>query len=82
MTSLSSKHLTTCTMASVIRIFVKNLFPRPAPSLAPYILSYHLKFIIYDNKILTLTIPAISTNSIVAGTTFSDLFISPSFSSL
>ena len=31
----SSKQRTTCTMASVRRMFSKNLLPRPAPWLAP-----------------------------------------------
>ena len=32
----SSKHLTTCTMASVRRMFSRNLLPRPSPWLAPF----------------------------------------------
>mmetsp|Transcript_27306 Transcript_27306/g.37624 ORF Transcript_27306/g.37624 Transcript_27306/m.37624 type:complete len:101 (+) Transcript_27306:906-1208(+) len=43
-------------------MFVRNLFPNPAPSEAP------------------LTMPAMSTNSITAGTTLTDLFITPSLS--
>ena len=35
MTSSSSKHRTTCTMASHSRMFARNLFPSPAPSAAP-----------------------------------------------
>ena len=34
--SSSTKQRTTCTIASVIRIFIKNLLPRPAPSEAPF----------------------------------------------
>lgn len=34
-TLLSSKHLTTSTIASVSRICDKNLFPSPSPLLAP-----------------------------------------------
>src|SRR5574344_1547024 len=32
----SSKHLNTCSIASVSRIFARNLFPRPSPLLAPF----------------------------------------------
>ena len=35
-TSLSSKHLTTWTIASTSLIFDKNLFPKPSPLLAPF----------------------------------------------
>jgi hypothetical protein len=36
MTSSSSKQRTTCTTASHSRMFARNLFPRPAPSAAPF----------------------------------------------
>ena len=35
MTLISEKHLTRCTIAETLRMFARNLLPRPAPSLAP-----------------------------------------------
>ncbi|CCY38328.1 putative uncharacterized protein [Tannerella sp. CAG:118] len=32
----SSKHLSTCNIASVSRILARNLFPNPSPLLAPF----------------------------------------------
>ena len=32
----SSKHLNTCMMASVVRMFPRNLLPNPSPLLAPF----------------------------------------------
>ena len=58
----SSKQRTTCTMASVSRIFARNLLPSPSPLEAP------------------ATSPAISTNSMAVGITFSGLTISASLS--
>ena len=34
--SASSKQRTTCTMASTSRMWLKNLFPKPSPALAPF----------------------------------------------
>ena len=35
-TFVSSKHLTTCTIASTSRILARNWFPRPSPLEAPF----------------------------------------------
>lgn len=80
----SSKHRTTCTMASVWRMLARNLFPSPAPSDAPFTMP----------AMSTNSICEVSCKSIVmclmenwrkltmAGTTLTDLLMTPSLSSL
>lgn len=68
MISGSSKQRTTCTIASVERMFARNLLPSPAPSLAPLTMPAMSTNSITEGCFLTDLLIVTSLSSLESGT--------------